>query len=216
MNLTEVSESPCALPPPVVYVVDDDPVARKSVAFLVGILDVEVCAVESAESFLAAYRPGLVSCLILDVRMPGMSGMELQSELARRAIDIPIIFVSGHGDIPMAVRAMQGGALDFLTKPYGDQDLLERVQKALRHDRECKLRKRHQAALQARLALLTQRELEVLQLVVRGLTNKEVAQDLNISVKTVETHRARVMEKMRADNLAGLCAAVQAARQATP
>ena len=115
MSLTDPVASPS--PIPVVYVVDDDPVARKSVSFLVGILDVEVCPLESAESFLAAYRPGLPNCLILDVRMPGMSGMELQSELLRRQIDIPIIFVSGHGDIPMAVRAMQSGALDFLTQP---------------------------------------------------------------------------------------------------
>lgn len=211
MNSIEPQAIP--LPVPVVYVVDDDPVARKSVGFLVGILEVEVCALESAESFLAAYRPGLPSCLILDVRMPGMSGMELQTELQRRNIDIPIIFVSGHGDIPMAVRAMQAGALDFLPKPYGDQDLLERVQKGLRLDRERKQRRRHQAALQARIALLTQRELDVLRLVVRGQTNKEIAQALEISVKTVETHRARVMEKMRADSLAGLCAAVQATQE---
>ncbi|HMV01100.1 MAG TPA: response regulator [Rhodocyclaceae bacterium] len=211
MSLTDPVASPS--PIPVVYVVDDDPVARKSVSFLVGILDVEVCPLESAESFLAAYRPGLPNCLILDVRMPGMSGMELQSELLRRQIDIPIIFVSGHGDIPMAVRAMQSGALDFLTKPYSDQDLLERVQKALRLDVERKQRRRQQAAVRARLALLTQREVDVLQLVVKGMTNKEIAQSLTISVKTVETHRARVMEKMRAESLAGLCAAIQAAQQ---
>lgn len=208
MNQTEPLSRP-ALPLPMVYVVDDDPVARRSVAFLVGILDVDVCQLETAEAFLEAYRPGVAGCLILDVRMPGMSGMELQAEMQRRGLEIPVIFVSGHGDIPMAVRAVQAGALDFLTKPYSDQDLLDRVNRALQMDRERQQRKRQQSALIARHALLTQREQEVLRLIVDGMTNKQIAISLDISIKTVETHRARVMEKMRVDNLAGLCAAIQ-------
>ncbi|MEY2632364.1 MAG: hypothetical protein RIR00_1018 [Pseudomonadota bacterium] len=197
--------SPHAALRPVVYVVDDDPVVRKSVAFLLDILDVEVCPLETAEAFLATYRPGCASCLILDMRMPGMSGLELQEELQRRQLDIPIIFVSGHGDIPMTVRAIRGGALDFLTKPYSDQDLLDRVQAALKQDRARQQSRREMSAQRARYALLTPREVEVLNLIVQGHTNKEMARLLDISVKTVESHRARIMEKMKVESLAELC-----------
>lgn len=201
--------------PSIVYIVDDDPIARKSVAFLLEILDVDVYPLGTSEAFLETYRPGIPGCLILDVRMPGMSGLELQDHLRREGIDIPVIFVSGHGDIPMTVRAMRGGALDFLTKPYSDQDLLDRVQTALQQDRIKQFTKREAAALVARYDLLTQREHEVLNLIVQGYTNKQVAQSLDISVKTVETHRARVMEKMRADSLAELCLAHQQIMQST-
>lgn len=205
-----------AMPGPVVYVVDDDPAVRKSVAFLVGILDVEVVALDTAEAFLCAYRAGRPSCLILDVRMPGMSGIELQEQLRREATDIPIIFVSGHGDIPMTVRAMRGGAVTFLTKPYSDQDLLDQVQKALHGDRLRQQERREEATLQARYDLLTLREQEVLALIVQGSTNKHVAQALDISVKTVETHRARVMDKMRVQNLAELFHACQSIQKIRP
>lgn len=205
-----------AMPGPVVYVVDDDPAVRKSVAFLVGILDVEVVALDTAEAFLGAYRAGRPSCLILDVRMPGMSGIELQEQLRREATDIPIIFVSGHGDIPMTVRAMRGGAVTFLTKPYSDQDLLDQVQKALHGDRLRQQERREEATLQARYDLLTLREQEVLALIVQGSTNKHVAQALDISVKTVETHRARVMDKMRVQNLAELFHACQSIQKIRP
>lgn len=195
--------------PAVVYVIDDDPAVRKSVAFLLDILDVEIISLETGEAFLEAYRPGVPGCLVLDVRMPGMSGLELQDHLRREGIDLPVIFVSGHGDIPMTVRAMRGGALDFLTKPYSDQDLLDRVQMALQQDRQAQQGKRESATLLARYDLLTQREQEVLALIVQGCTNKQVAQSLDISVKTVETHRSRVMDKMRVDSLAELCLAHQ-------
>lgn len=198
-----------ALPLPVVYVVDDDPDVRRSVAFLVSILDVEVRALATAEAFLEAWRPGDVGCLILDVRMPGMSGLELQEQMLRLGIDLPIIFVSGHGDIPMAVRAMRGGAVDFLTKPYSDQDLLDLIQRALQTHRENQQRRREAATVNARFALLTQREVEVMALAVEGATNKQIAGELGISIKTVETHRARLMEKMRVENIAELCRANQ-------
>jgi two-component system response regulator TtrR len=135
--------------------------------------------------------------------------LELQEHLKRRGVDIPIIFVSGHGDIPMTVRAMRGGALDFLTKPYSDQDLLDRVQSALHLDRQRQQARREEATVLARYDLLTQREQEVLSLIVQGSTNKQVAINLDISVKTVETHRARVMDKMRVESLAELCAVHQ-------
>jgi len=190
---------------PVVHIVDDDPDVRRSVGFLVSILDVEVRAFATAEAFLEAWRPGRIGCLILDVRMPGMSGLELQEQMQRRGIDLPIIFVSGHGDIPMAVRAMRSGAVDFLTKPYSDQDLLDLIQRALQVDRERQQLRREASILAARQALLTQRESEVMAHAVAGETNKEIAGKLGISVKTVETHRARLMEKMRVDNIAELC-----------
>lgn len=192
---------------PVVYVVDDSVAVRQSVAFLLGILDVEVRTLENAEQFLQAYRPGVPGCLILDVRMPGISGLELQERLRRGGVDLPVIFVSGHGDIPMAVRAMRSGAVDFLTKPYNDQQLLDLVQRAIEQDRQRHARRRERTALEARRALLTPREAEVMALVVDGQTSKQIAQALAISVKTVETHRARLMAKMRADNIAELCQA---------
>jgi len=198
-----------SLPLPVVYVVDDDPDVRRSVGFLVSILDVEVRALATAEAFLDVWRPGDIGCLILDVRMPGMSGLELQEQMQRLGIDMPIIFVSGHGDIPMAVRAMRGGAVDFLTKPYSDQDLLDLIQRALQTHRESQQHRREAATVNARFALLTQREAEVMALAVEGATNKQIAGELGISVKTVETHRARLMEKMRVENIAELCRANQ-------
>lgn len=201
------SSGPRTIAPSVVYVVDDDPVARKSAAYLISVLSVDVVSLATAEEFLATYRPESGGCLVLDVRMPGMSGIELQAEMLRRSIDIPIIFVSGHGNIPMAVRAVQAGALDFLPKPYSDQELLDRINQALQVDRERRHKRREEATLRARFELLTRREREILGLVVAGQTNKEIGQHLAISIKTVETHRARVMEKMRVDNLASLCAA---------
>jgi two-component system, LuxR family, response regulator FixJ len=198
-----------AMPASVVYVVDDDPAVRKSISFLLGLLEIEIRALDSAMEFVSSYRKGVPSCLVLDVRMPGISGLELQERLNQSQIDIPIIFISGHGDIPMAVRAMRAGAVDFLTKPFNDQDLLDRVQRALNTDRQRQLIRREKAAVAARHALLTQREAEILKLVIAGHTNKDIATMLSISVKTVETHRARLMEKMRVDNVAELCQAHQ-------
>ncbi len=209
MTSLKSTHNPPSLPLPVVYIVDDDPDVRRSVGFLVSILDVEVRALATAEAFLDAWRPGEPGCLILDVRMPGMSGLELQEHMKARGIDLPIVFVSGHGDIPMAVRAMRSGAIDFLTKPYSDQDLLDLIQRALRNDRERQQKRREVAMMEARQALLTQREAEVMKLAVEGATNKQIAVALGISIKTVETHRARLMEKMRVDNIAELCRACQ-------
>lgn len=209
MDAPERSHSIQSHVTPIVYVVDDDPAVRKSISFLLGILDVEICPLETAEEFLSSFRPGTPSCLVLDVRMPGISGLELQERLSRRKIDIPIIFVSGHGDIPMAVRAMRAGAIDFLTKPFNDQDLIDLVQRAIEADRQSQLQRREGAAITARHALLTQRESEVMNFIVSGHTNKEIAATLAISIKTVETHRARLMEKMRVENVAELCHAFQ-------
>jgi two-component system, LuxR family, response regulator FixJ len=214
MTTSPPSSDSVKLPLPVVYVVDDDPDVRRSVSFLVSILDVEVRALETAEAFLSRWRPGDTGCLVLDVRMPGTSGLELQEQMRKRGIDLPIIFVSGHGDIPMAVRAIQGGAIDFLTKPYSDQDLLDLIQRALLSHRSLQQQRREIATLAARYALLTQREAEVMKLAVDGATNKEIAGALGISIKTVETHRARLMEKIRVENIAELCRAHQMLRAA--
>lgn len=204
MDAPNPSES-LVIPAPVVYVVDDDPAVRKSISFLLGILGIEIRALDSAMEFVSTYRSGVPSCLVLDVRMPGISGLELQERLNQARIDIPIIFISGHGDIPMAVRAMRAGAIDFLTKPFNDQDLLDLVQRALKADRQRQVLHREKAAIDARYALLTQREAEILKHVIAGHTNKHIASLLSISVKTVETHRARLMEKMRVENVAELC-----------
>jgi two-component system response regulator FixJ len=214
MTILQSSHDSANLPLPVVYVVDDDPDVRRSVSFLVSILDVEVRALETAEAFLATWRAGDIGCLVLDVRMPGTSGLELQEQMQKKGIDLPIIFVSGHGDIPMAVRAIRGGAIDFLTKPYSDQDLLDLIQRALLTHRGLQQERREIAALAARYALLTQREAEVMALAVDGATNKEIASALGISIKTVETHRARLMEKIRVENIAELCRAHQMLRTA--
>jgi len=205
MDAHDRSRSPRSAVIPVVYVVDDDPAVRKSISFLLGILDVDVRPLETAEDFLSSYQSGAPSCLILDVRMPGISGLELQERLNRCQIDIPIVFISGHGDIPMAVRAMRAGAIDFLTKPFNDQDLIDLVQRAIDVDRQRQIQRREGAAIAARHALLTQRESEIMALIVAGNTNKEIALALAISIKTVETHRARLMEKMRVENVAELC-----------
>jgi RNA polymerase sigma factor (sigma-70 family) len=189
---------------PHIYVVDDDETVRQSIAFLLGILDVEIVQCAQATEFIDAYRPGIPGCLLLDVRMPGMSGLELQDRLDKQQIDLPIIFISGHGDIPMVVRTMRKGALDFLQKPFNDQELLDRVQQAIDQDKQRLGERREEVTLVARHQLLTPRERDVMELILQGMTNKVVAQKLSISQKTVESHRARVMEKMQADSLASL------------
>ena len=193
-----------SLPSPVVYVVDDDPTVRKSVAFLLNILDVEVRPFATAEDFLNNYHAGPASCLILDVRIPGMSGLELQETLRRKGIEIPIIFVSGHGDIPMTVRAMRSGALDFLQKPYNDQVLLDSIGRALALCRQKGLERERLTRIQAAYLMLSPREREVASMVVNGCANKVIAIDLGLSPKTVEAHRANAMEKMKARTLSEL------------
>jgi FixJ family two-component response regulator len=193
---------------PLVYLVDDDDAVRDSMGLLlrsVG-LDCEVYA--SALEFLEAYDAGRHSCLVADVRMPGLSGLELQQRLIEQHASIPIVFITGHGDVPMAVNAMKSGASDFIQKPFRDQDLLDRINKALSQDREQRARRTQQQEIRKRLALLTARETEVMQRVVRGQANKVIAMDLGVSQRTVELHRARVMHKLKMRSLAELVSAV--------
>jgi two-component system, LuxR family, response regulator FixJ len=199
---------------PIVYVVDDDLNVRQSIAYLLGVIDVEVRLCARPEDFLSALQPGIPGCLLLDVRMPGMSGLELQDRLEELEIELPIIFISGHGDIPMVVRSMQKGAIDFLQKPFNDQHLIDRVQQAIQIDRNQRATRREEITALARFELLTARERHTLHLMVRGLTNKEMASELGISPKTIETHRARIMEKMSADSMPQLMTCWQVVERA--
>jgi FixJ family two-component response regulator len=187
-----------------VVVVDDDEAVCSSLRLLMKSVGLAVETHESAADFLAAYNPTAPGCLVLDVRMPGMSGLELQEQLNLKGAIIPVIFVTGHGDVPMAVEAMQHGAFDFLQKPFRDQDLLDRIQRALASDRDNRAQLTQKDQIRARLESLTPREREVLQLMTRGRPNKLMAADLGLSQRTIEIHRARVMEKMNAASLAQL------------
>ena len=187
-----------------VHVVDDDDAVRSSLRLLLKSAGLPTIAHASAQEFLAAWDGDQPGCLVLDVRMPGMSGIELQAELNQRGAIIPVIFISGHGDIPMAVEAIQHGAFDFLQKPFRDQDLIDRVQRALASDAEHRQLLQQRETLRERLESLTPREQEVLELVTQGKANKVMAGDLGVSQRTVEIHRARVMEKMGAQSLAQL------------
>jgi two-component system response regulator FixJ len=191
-------------PSPIVFVVDDDEAVRNSLRLLLKSLGLAASALPTAQEFLDTYRPNQPGCLVLDVRMPGMSGMELQQQLNLRGAVIPVIFISGHGDIPMAVEAIQQGAFDFLQKPFRDQDLIDRIQRALAKDQTNRAELKERARIQERLTSLTPREREVLTLVTSGKPNKVMAGDLGVSQRTVEIHRARVMEKMGASSLAQL------------
>lgn len=190
--------------PATVHVVDDDDAVRSSLRLLLKSVGLPTVAHASAHEFLAAWDGDQPGCLVLDVRMPGMSGIELQAELNQRGAIIPVIFISGHGDIPMAVEAIQHGAFDFLQKPFRDQDLIDRVQRALASDAEHRQLLQQRETLRQRFDLLTPREQEVLQLVTQGKANKVMAGDLGVSQRTVEIHRARVMEKMGAQSVAQL------------
>jgi len=189
---------------PTVFVVDDDEAVRSSLRMLLKSVGLTASACASAQEFLAGYDPEQPGCIVLDVRMPGMSGLEMQQELNVRGAMIPVIFITGHGDIPMAVEAMQHGAFDFLQKPFRDQDLLDRVQRALARDRQNRAQLKEKDRIRQRLDSLTPREREVLDLVTRGKANKVMAAELGVSQRTVEIHRARVMEKMGATSLAQL------------
>jgi two-component system response regulator FixJ len=190
--------------PQTVFVVDDDDAVRNSLRLLLKSAGLHSEVAGSAREFLSNYDISHPGCLVLDVRMPGMSGLEMQHELNVRGAIIPVIFITGHGDIPMAVEAMQHGAFDFLQKPFRDQDLLDRVQRALARDVENRARLRQTDRIRDRLASLSPREHEVLQLVTQGKANKMVAGDLGVSQRTVEIHRAHVMQKMEAGSLAEL------------
>jgi two-component system, LuxR family, response regulator FixJ len=189
---------------PTVFVVDDDEAVRGSLKLLLKSIGLPAMAYPSAPEFLAAYRTEQAGCLILDIRMPGMSGLELQQQLNVRGAVIPVVFISGHGDIPMAVEAMQHGAFDFLQKPFRDQDLIDRVQKAMERDAANRDQLRQLGRIKERVDCLTAREREVLGLMILGKQNKVMAADLGVSQRTVEIHRSRVMEKMAARSLAQL------------
>lgn len=191
-------------PAPIIFVVDDDEGVRNSLRFLLKSVGLETRALASASEFLEIYQPAHPGCLVLDVRMPGMSGLELQQQLNLRGAVIPVIFITGHGDIPMAVEAMQQGAFDFLQKPFRDQDLIDRIQRALERDAHNRAALAQHAKIRERLESLTPREREVLALLTRGKPNKVMAAELGVSQRTVEIHRARVMEKSGAASLAQL------------
>ena len=188
----------------VVYVVDDDEAVRDSIQWLLEADGFRVKNYESAETFLARYDPRELACLILDVRMAGMSGMELQDKLIERKAPLPIIFITGHGDVPMAVQSMKKGALDFIQKPFDEQQLRTMVVKMLDAAREKHAESQDAATRDALLAKLTGRESQVLERIVAGRLNKQIADDLGISIKTVEAHRANIMEKLGANTVADL------------
>ena len=191
-------------PEPTVFVVDDDRAMRDSLSWLLDSVGLRVRSYATAAEFLADHDPAQPGCLVLDVRMPGMSGLDLQAELARRGVELPTIVITGHAEVSMAVRAVKAGALDFIEKPFSDQLLLDRVRQALQIDLEAREVRRRREDARRRLATLTAREREVLNLVVAGKANKEIASALGVSPKTVEVHRAHVMSKMCVDSLAEL------------
>ncbi|MEC5397712.1 response regulator transcription factor [Uliginosibacterium sp. H1] len=187
-----------------VHIVDDDEALRDSLVWLLESTGLAVSAYASAEEFLAAWRPDITGCLVLDVRMPGMSGLELYEKLNGMHSTLPVIFITGHGDVPMAVSALKKGAVDFIEKPFNDRDMLKLIEQCLAQERSQREARRQGAEAQRRIEQLTPREREVLDLIVAGRLNKQIADDLGISIKTVEVHRARVMEKMGANSLAEL------------
>lgn len=189
---------------PIIYVVDDDASVRKSVKRLITSMDFHVETFTSAQEFLRFDRSDRPCCLILDIRMPGISGLALQEELTVANYTIPIIFITGHGDISMSVRAMKKGAVDFLTKPFDDQDLLDAIHKAIEQDKSTRQEQSEISEIQKCVDSLTSREREVFALVVTGMLNKQIAYTFKISEKTVKVHRARAMQKMHAKSLAHL------------
>jgi FixJ family two-component response regulator len=189
---------------PVVFVVDDDASVRDSVRRLISSIGLRVETFGSTSEFLSAVRPKSPACLVLDVRLPDSSGLELQRDLSAANVEIPIIFITGHADVPMTVRAMKAGAVEFLTKPFRGQELLDAIQEAISRDRIAWSERAHRMEVQARYNTLTAREKEVLHLVVAGLLNKQIGGELGTSELTIKTHRGRVMQKMEADSVADL------------
>ena len=189
---------------PTVFIIDDDPGVRESIHDLVESVSLHAESFATAQGFLSGERRDGPSCLVLDVRLPGTSGLDLQQELTRAGVRIPIIFITGHADIPMTVKAMKSGAVEFLTKPFREQDLLDVIHRALKRDRRAREKQRQLAELQKRYSTLSARESEVMSLVVSGLLNKQVAAELGASETTVKIHRGRVMQKMQAKSLPDL------------
>ena len=187
-----------------VYVVDDDEAVRDSLQWLLEGKDYRVRCFDSAESFLSRYDPREVACLIVDIRMPGISGLELQDRLLERKSPLPIVFITGHGDVPMAVNTMKKGAMDFIPKPFKEEELLAVVERMLDQAREAFSDYQHAANREALMSKLTAREAQVLERIVAGRLNKQIADDLGISIKTVEAHRANIMEKLNANTVADL------------
>ena len=206
MNATHETEQ-------TVFIVDDDASIRQSMGLLLGSVNIACESFESASDFLDAWSADKAGCLVLDIRMPGLGGLELQEKLNELDCSLPIIFITGHADVPMAVEAMQKGAFDFVQKPFRDQDLLDRINDALAAHSETRKEEAEQADIRAHIETLTPREKDVFELVVTGKPNKIIAHELSVSQRTVEIHRARVMEKMEAKSLATLVrmwAAIQA------
>ena len=187
-----------------VFIVDDDHAVRDSLADLIDSVGLNTETYPSAQDFLTDYTPDRCGCLVLDIRMPGMSGLELQDELVRRGASLPIIFITGHGDIPMAVQAMRLGAYDFIQKPFREQELLDRINKALESGIEKRLLQLEYQTVKAHIQTLTPREKEVMDMIVTGKPNKVIAIDLGLSQRTVEVHRANVMDKLQVHSLADL------------
>ena len=191
-------------PDSIVYVVDDDSSVREAIKSLIRSVGLRVETFGTAQEFLKSARPDAPGCVVLDVRLPGLSGLDLQRELAANGINLPVIFITGHGDIPMSVRAMKAGALEFLTKPFRDQDLLDAILQALERDLSARQQRSETAELRERFDSLTAREREVMGLVVSGLLNKQIAGELGTSEVTIKIHRSQVMKKMGAGSLAEL------------
>lgn len=186
---------------PTVFVVDDDAAVLDSLKLLLRSVGLEAETYTSAREFIAAYDPDARGCLVLDVRMPGMSGLELQERLEALGSTLPVIFITAHGDVPMAVRAVKAGAVDFIQKPFSDQELLDKIQHAMEENARARAAAADREEVSARIASLTPRERQVMELVVAGKANKVIAHELGLSQRTVEIHRARVMEKMQAASL---------------